>query len=378
MAKGIEDTAFYVYNRLVSLNEVGGDPGHSASPPAAFHRYNAGPAGELAATRCRRCRRTTPSAARTCAPAQRAVRDARRVARAPCARWTRLNEPHRQRGRGRGRRPTPTRSTCSTRRCSAPGRWSRTLPEDYADVRRAHPGVHGQGAARGQGPHQLDQPQRRLRRGRPASSSPASSIDRRNGAVPRRLPRRSSGGSAIFGLFNSLSQTLLKIASPGVPDIYQGTELWDFSLVDPDNRRPVDYEHRRQMLQDLQTQAAGRPDRKGLARELTGATGGRPDQALRHLAGAAAAAGSTPGCSRPATTIPPRRPGPGRARVRLSSAGRATTWPSWPFPACSRGWCRGRRTFPWAGRCGRTPNSCCPRSTRVCASGMYSRARTLL
>src|SRR5262249_26514431 len=56
------------------------------------------------------------------------------------------------------------------------------------------------------------------------------------------------------GLFNSLSQTLLKIASPGVPDIYQGTELWDFSLVDPDNRRPVDYDRRRQMLERLKGQ----------------------------------------------------------------------------------------------------------------------------
>ena len=45
-------------------------------------------------------------------------------------------------------------------------------------------------------------------------------------------------------MLNSLAQTLLKIASPGVPDTYQGTELWDFSLVDPDNRRPVDYDRR--------------------------------------------------------------------------------------------------------------------------------------
>ena len=43
---------------------------------------------------------------------------------------------------------------------------------------------------------------------------------------------------SYFGMFNSLSQTLLKIASPGIPDFYQGTEIWDFSLVDPDNRRP--------------------------------------------------------------------------------------------------------------------------------------------
>jgi (1->4)-alpha-D-glucan 1-alpha-D-glucosylmutase len=52
-------------------------------------------------------------------------------------------------------------------------------------------------------------------------------------------------------MFNSLSQTLLKIASPGIPDFYQGNELWDFSLVDPDNRRPVDYGSRRIMLDEL-------------------------------------------------------------------------------------------------------------------------------
>ena len=55
-----------------------------------------------------------------------------------------------------------------------------------------------------------------------------------------------------YGMFNSLSQTLLKICAPGAPDFYQGTELWDFSLVDPDNRRPVDYEKRTGMLAGLQ------------------------------------------------------------------------------------------------------------------------------
>ncbi len=56
-----------------------------------------------------------------------------------------------------------------------------------------------------------------------------------------------------YGVFNSLSQTLLKITSPGLPDIYQGTELWDFSLVDPDNRRPVDFDKRRAFLQEIKT-----------------------------------------------------------------------------------------------------------------------------
>src|SRR5581483_3600678 len=57
---------------------------------------------------------------------------------------------------------------------------------------------------------------------------------------------------AHFGVFNALSQTLLKLTSPGLPDIYQGNEIWDFSLVDPDNRRPVDYELRQRLLASLE------------------------------------------------------------------------------------------------------------------------------
>ncbi len=61
---------------------------------------------------------------------------------------------------------------------------------------------------------------------------------------------------SLFGAVNSLAQTVLKIASPGVPDFYQGTELWDLSLVDPDNRRPVDYELRRRLLAELRGRSA--------------------------------------------------------------------------------------------------------------------------
>jgi (1->4)-alpha-D-glucan 1-alpha-D-glucosylmutase len=57
--------------------------------------------------------------------------------------------------------------------------------------------------------------------------------------------------TARIGMFNSLSQCLLKLTSPGVPDIYQGNELWELNLVDPDNRRSVDYDRRRQLLHDL-------------------------------------------------------------------------------------------------------------------------------
>jgi (1->4)-alpha-D-glucan 1-alpha-D-glucosylmutase len=74
---------------------------------------------------------------------------------------------------------------------------------------------------------------------------------------------------AQYGMYNSLSQTLLKLTVPGIPDIYQGNELWDFSLVDPDNRRPVNYDHRRQLLGTLREQThAGGHDLSGLAWEL--------------------------------------------------------------------------------------------------------------
>ena len=74
---------------------------------------------------------------------------------------------------------------------------------------------------------------------------------------------------ARFGLYNALSQLLLKLASPGVPDIYQGQELWNFSLVDPDNRRPVDFALRRKLLAELQCEVSRGPAaRLALARRL--------------------------------------------------------------------------------------------------------------
>ncbi|HET9662921.1 MAG TPA: malto-oligosyltrehalose synthase, partial [Burkholderiales bacterium] len=74
---------------------------------------------------------------------------------------------------------------------------------------------------------------------------------------------------ARIGMFNSLSQVALKIASPGVPDFYQGNELWDDSLVDPDNRRPVDYTRRSQLLDTLKSRFACPPEyHVGLARQL--------------------------------------------------------------------------------------------------------------
>lgn len=71
---------------------------------------------------------------------------------------------------------------------------------------------------------------------------------------------------ARYGLYSSLSQALLKLTIPGVPDIYQGNEVWDFSLVDPDNRRPVDYDRRARLLDAIENVADA--DRAGFARSL--------------------------------------------------------------------------------------------------------------
>ena len=73
---------------------------------------------------------------------------------------------------------------------------------------------------------------------------------------------------AHYGLYNSLSQTLVKITAPGVPDFYQGTEIWNFSLVDPDNRQPIDYSLRNRMLEEIRKREKECPLSE-LARDLT-------------------------------------------------------------------------------------------------------------
>lgn len=75
--------------------------------------------------------------------------------------------------------------------------------------------------------------------------------------------------TARVGIVNSLSQLILKIAVPGVPDFYQGTELWDFSLVDPDNRRPIDFEYRRTMLREMLSPAGSGASPRDVRRTLT-------------------------------------------------------------------------------------------------------------
>ena len=234
-AKGIEDTALYIYNRLVSLNEVGGEPDHFGVAPDALHAL-AGRARRALAARAVGDVDARHQAQRGRArAAQRAVGAARRL----------------EAGDG----PLGARSTAAAARSidgqSYPSRNEEYLlyqtllgtwplepmtPRQEARLPRAHRRLHAQGDARGQGLHELAEPERAARAGDDALRRDGARAGQRR--VPRRLPRRSSAASRSYGIYNSLAQLAIKIGAPGVPDFYQGTELWDFSLVDPDNRRP--------------------------------------------------------------------------------------------------------------------------------------------
>ena len=239
-AKGVEDTAFYVYNRLVSLNEVGGEPGRFGVRPEAVHAYNRDRQARwpyaLSPLSTHDTKRSEDVRARI-----NVLSEMPEDWWAAVERWSRLNEPHRKaKADDDQRSPTPTRSTCSTRRSSAPGRSSRIGPRN----------------TRSSSKRIQDYMLKALHEAKVHTSwiNPNAEYDE---AVAEFVGRILDEGAnrpflddfrafqrrvSHFGLFNSLAQTLLKLAAPGVPDTYQGTELWDFSLVDPDNRRPVDYD----------------------------------------------------------------------------------------------------------------------------------------
>jgi (1->4)-alpha-D-glucan 1-alpha-D-glucosylmutase len=230
MAKGVEDTAFYNFHRLVALNEVGGSPGEFGSSVEEFHHLNAEaqrlwPRAMLA-TSTHDTKRSEDVRARISLLAEIPGRWGEAVRR-----WFERNAKHRG-----GEFPDRNAEYLlyqtlvgawpisagrvaafmekSTREAKVHTSWTRTNPEYEAALRGFVNGA-------------LDDPQ--------------FVADLEAFVAPLVEP----------GRINSLAQALLKIASPGVPDFYQGTEIWDLSLVDPDNRRPVDYELRRSLLGEL-------------------------------------------------------------------------------------------------------------------------------
>jgi len=245
MAKSLEDTAFYRYHRLLALNEVGGDPSAKALPLPDFHAMMAARGREwphgLTASATHDTKRGEDARMRIMALAEIPGEWTSAVAR-----WKLLNAPHLV-TEGDMRAPSATFEYMLYQ--TLLGAWQ---PDDGAFVERIQ--AYALKAARESkqetswlNPHPAYEAGLTTFIAR--ILDPAQSSEFRDSL--QTLARRLS----LLGALNSLSQLTLKATMPGVPDFYQGTEFWDFSLVDPDNRRPVDFVARAHALDALK-----RPD----------------------------------------------------------------------------------------------------------------------
>ncbi|ONI79501.1 malto-oligosyltrehalose synthase [Actinosynnema sp. ALI-1.44] len=220
MAKGVEDTTFYRYNRFTALNEVGSDPGRFGVPVAEFHAKTAAAAdASMTALSTHDTKRSEDVRARLAVLSELPGEFAERVRR-----WT-----------AKAGLSEPTLNLLAWQ--TIVGAWPISADRLAAYLEKAS------------------------REAKIATSwtERNDEFDAEVAAWPDRVLAELGGEIEEFvhrvrgpGWSNSLGQKLLQLAMPGVPDVYQGTELWDYSLVDPDNRRPVDFELRREILAEIE------------------------------------------------------------------------------------------------------------------------------
>jgi (1->4)-alpha-D-glucan 1-alpha-D-glucosylmutase len=272
-AKGVEDTAFYRYHALVAANDVGGHPGRLGVAPAEFHdtclaRLDRFPY-ELNATATHDSKRGEDARVRLAVLSEMPDEWRRAVSE-----WMRLNGRHRTRLASIW---APDRNDEYLFYQALAGVWPAERPEtpvpaeapadlvgrldDYMQKAVREAKVHTSWIDRDLGyARAVSAFVRKTLTDRTAARFLASFVP-----VARRI--------APAGASNALAQLVLKIAAPGVSDFYQGTEFWDLNLVDPDNRRPVDFHARIRALEALEplltAAAEGRPDVEAVAR-LTG------------------------------------------------------------------------------------------------------------
>ena len=256
-AKGVEDTALYVYNRLVSLNEVGVDPG--APGPLALDAFHARMRRRLVrwphtmnATATHDTKRGEDARMRIAALSELPDEWSRALRR-----WSRANHALKTRV---GRRLAPDANEESLLYQALLSAWpldERELPafrrrfEQYVTKSLREAKRHTSWRA-------PDAPYERAVIAFVRAALRNDAFLRDFLPFQRRL--------AFHGAVNSLAQLAIKIGAPGLPDMYQGTELWDLSFVDPDNRRAVDFTLRSRLLDEIARRAAR--DRLALAREL--------------------------------------------------------------------------------------------------------------
>ena len=232
MAKSLEDTALYRYHRCLALNEVGGNPAAGALPIADFHRRMEECAGQVAqgltATATHDTKRGEDARARLLALSELAPEWAQSVRE-----WRRLNAMLID--TTGARRPTPAHEYMLYQ--SLLGAWP--LEGEDGDFLQRMQAYAVKAAREGKQQTSWLAPNEDYERG--LESFLARILDRSASAAFLESFEAFAHRAALMGALNSLTQLALKAAMPGVPDFYQGTELWDLSLVDPDNRRPVDF-----------------------------------------------------------------------------------------------------------------------------------------
>ncbi len=240
MAKGVEDTAFYRYNRLISLNEVGGNPGIFGRPVKDFHVETARTAAQWPETFLTLSTHDTKRSGDVRARIN-VLSELPGPWAAAVGRWASINQRHR-------RDQWPDADAEYLLYQTLAGAWPLDADRAAAFMAKAtkEAKLHT------------------------SWMDPASDYDRTVEGFTRailadRLFLEDFEGFMAEarvverGRRNSLSQTAIALIAPGVPDIYQGTEIWDLSLVDPDNRRPVDYAVRRRLLAGLSGDASPDP-----------------------------------------------------------------------------------------------------------------------
>ena len=231
MAKGAEDTAFYSANRLVSLNEVGGNPGRFGANPSSFHKLASAYAdrwpGTMLPTATHDTKRGEDTRLRIAALSE-VPHEWSILVRG----WLQAHEAYRPR---EGPDDNTRYLLYQTLAGASPVDEERATAYMLKAVREAKTYTSWT---------ETNEAYEDALRDYIAAVLANETFQQQCAAFAERL-------DAIAHL-SSLSQTMLKLTAPGIPDIYQGTELWDWSLVDPDNRRPVDYEKRFELLREVE------------------------------------------------------------------------------------------------------------------------------
>jgi (1->4)-alpha-D-glucan 1-alpha-D-glucosylmutase len=241
MAKGFEDTALYRFNQLIALNEVGGDPTRFGTSCGAFHQANAG-----------RLRNHPRSMLATATHDSKRGEDVRvRIAvlseiaeewRGRVERWSQLNRAFKNTTE-EGEAPEPNDEYFLYQ--TMIGAWPGPA-DDQADFVERLVAAMVKSAREAKRRTSWAYPNPNYEQGVETFIRRICETDRRNAFLDDFLSFQAR--IAAIGMVYGLAQALFKLTAPGVPDIYQGCELWQLALVDPDNRRPVDFARRSEAL----------------------------------------------------------------------------------------------------------------------------------